>query len=100
MLRPTDIFEKNGKIPWRLVEGEAILIDQDEGELLRLTPVGAAIWEALDGQRNVQEIIAHILETFEAEPKKIRRDVISFLKQLRRQGLVEPKCLLAAERES
>ena len=88
-MKPTDIFEKNKNIPSRWMEGEVILIDPDEGELLRLSPVGAAIWEALDGERTIESIIACIQENFEAEPKRIQRDVFAFLKQLRSQGLIE-----------
>ncbi|MBI4436444.1 MAG: PqqD family protein [Candidatus Omnitrophica bacterium] len=98
MFRLTDIFEKNGRIPWRRVEEEAILVDQDEGDLLKLTPVGAAIWEALDGSRTVQELITHIEQNFEAEPKRVKHDVLSFLKKLRREGLIEPKHFAGAEK--
>ena len=91
MFKLTDIFEKNNSIPWRLIEGQTILVDQNEGEVFRLTPVGTAIWEGLDGKRTIQEIIAYIHEQFEVEDRKARRDVLSFLKQLRTQGFVEPK---------
>ncbi len=85
----TDVFEKNRKIPWKMLEGQAILIDPDERELLRFTPVGTAIWEALDGKRNVEKVITHVGEGFEVKGQNVRRDVMSFLKQLRRQALVE-----------
>ena len=98
MLKPTDIFEKNKSILWRLIEEQAILIDPDEGELLRLTPVGTAIWEALDGERTIEGIITCIQENFEAEPKRIKRDVFAFLKQLRNQGLIEPKRFVEAQK--
>lgn len=88
-LKPTDVFEKNKSVSWRRVEEQAILIDPDEGELLRLTPVGAAIWEALDGEKTVEEVITCVRENFEAESERIRRDVFTFLKQLRSQGLIE-----------
>ncbi|MFH1858205.1 MAG: pyrroloquinoline quinone biosynthesis peptide chaperone PqqD [Candidatus Omnitrophota bacterium] len=85
------MFEKNKRLSWRRVEDQLVLLDPDEGDLLRFTPVGAAIWEALDGKRSVHEIISHLLGIFEAEPKRVSRDVLSFLKQMRNQGLIEPK---------
>ncbi len=93
MLKPTDVFEKNQQIPWRLVEGHAILVDQNEGEIVRLTSVGAAIWEALDGQTDVEGLVERLCEIFDASPERVRRDTVSFLKQLRRQDLIEPKGL-------
>lgn len=98
MLRLTDIFEKNGRIPWHPVEEQAVLLDQDEGELFRLTPVGAAIWEVLDGQRTVLDVIASVQEVFDVSPATAKKDVISFLKQLRRYGLIEPKPVPAMEK--
>jgi len=97
-LKLTDIYEKNKTIPWRLIEKEAILVDPDEGELLRLTPVATTIWEALDGERSVEGVIDYVQETFEGESKRVRREVLSFLKRLRQQGLVESKRFLEVEK--
>ena len=80
---------KNEKIPWRLIEEEAVLLDLDEGEVLRLNPVGAEIWNAIDGTRTVAEIVAHICRTFEVSHRTARRDAQQFLKQLLRHELVE-----------
>ena len=80
---------KNEKIPWRPIEEEAILIDLEEGEVVRLSPVGAEIWNAIDGTRTVEEIVAHICHTFEVSQRIARRDVYRFLKQLLRHELVQ-----------
>lgn len=82
---------KNEKIPWRLIEEEAILLDLDEGEVLRLNPVAAAIWNTIDGTRTVAEIVAHICRTFEVSHGTARRDVHRFLKKLLRHELVEKR---------
>jgi tetratricopeptide (TPR) repeat protein len=80
---------KNDKVPWRVIEGEAILLDLDEGEVLRLNAVGAEIWNAIDGTRTVGEIVAHICRTFEVSQRRARRDVHRFLEQLLRYELVQ-----------
>ena len=80
---------KNEKIPWRLIEEEALLLDFEEGEVVRLSPVGAEIWNAIDGTRTVEEIVAHICHTFEVSQRIARRDVYRFLKQLLRHELVQ-----------
>ena len=89
---------KNGKIPWRLIEEEAILVDLEEGEVLRLNPVGAEIWNTIDGTRTVAEIVAHNCRTFDVSERTARRDVRRFLKQLLRHELVEE--LLSVSTES
>lgn len=80
---------RSAKIPWRLIEGEAILLDGVEGELIRLDPVGAEIWNAIDGIRTVQEIVDRICGIFEVSERKARRDVHRFIKRLHRQELVQ-----------
>ena len=88
---------KNEKIPWRLIEEEAILLDLDEGEVLRLNPVGAEIWSAIDGRHTVEEIVAHIRRTIEVSHWTARRDVHRFLKQLLRHALVEERLSVSTE---
>ena len=80
---------KQVEIPWSVVEGEAVLIDYRESELIRLGPVGTAIWTALDGRRTVRAIIAQIRETFDVSERQAARDVRRFVKQLLRSELLD-----------
>lgn len=82
-------FSKNQNVPWRLIEGEAILIDLEEGELVRLNPVGAEIWAAIDQSRSVNEIVDHICHTFDVSRRKASRDVSRFLTHLLHHELVQ-----------
>ena len=97
--RSTDVFQKSERVSWRFLEEQVVLVDQNQGKVVRLTPTGAAIWEALDGQKNIQEIVTRICENFEADPEQVRQDVFSFLKQLKKQGFVEPKRFAQGEKE-
>lgn len=89
MVRLETRLAKSAKVPWRLIEGEAILLDGVEGELIRLNPVGAEIWNAIDGGRTVGEIIGYICGIFDVSERKARRDVHRFIKRLHRQELVQ-----------
>ena len=80
---------KQVEIPWTVVEGEAVLIDDREGELIRLGPVGTAIWTALDGRRTVRAVIAQIRETFDVSERRAARDVRRFMRRLLRSELVD-----------
>ncbi len=81
-------FARDERISWRMIEDEAILIDRDEGEMLRLNPIGTEIWHGLDGTRSVNEIVEHIHQTFEVKRKKAEKDVLRFLNQLVRREMV------------
>ena len=77
-------------IAWRIVEGEAILLDLEEAEVLRLNPVAAEIWASMDGTRTVDDVVAHIERTFDVGAWRARRDVRRFVRQLRRYDFVRP----------
>jgi hypothetical protein len=81
-------LSKNAQIPWRIIEEEAILIDLEEGEVVRLNPVGAEVWSAIDGTRTVQDIVTHICRTFEVSQQTANHDVHRFIKSLLRHELV------------
>jgi|SRR5438093_10847649 len=80
---------KNAHIPWRLIDGEAILLDREEGEVIRLNPVAAEIWATIDGTRTVAEIVAHICSTFEVSERRARKDAEQFIKILLRHDLIQ-----------
>lgn len=82
-------FARNARIAWRLIEAEAVLLDREEGELLRLNPVGTEIWRGLDGPRTVGELVELIRETFEVERACAEKDVLRFLGQLIRREMVD-----------
>lgn len=81
-------FARDERISWRVIENEAVLVDPDEGELLRFNPIGTEIWQDLDGTRTVDDIIDHIHQIFEVNRKRAQRDVLRFLNKLVRRELV------------
>lgn len=88
MLSLKSILVKNKLIEGSLIEEESVLMDRDEGEIIRLNPVAGFVWNAVDGKRSVEEILAEVADTFDADEKRIRKDVIRFLKKLLKQEIV------------
>lgn len=80
---------KNKKIPWRIIEGEAILVDVDKGEIIHLNPVGAEIWNSIDGKKSVKEIIEHICNQFEVDKETAEEDTLKFLERLHEKDAIE-----------
>lgn len=89
MLTVDSIIKRNEKIPWRVIDGEAVLVDIGKGEVIHANPVAAAVWDMLDGKKNLFEIIEQILCRFEATPETARQDVIEFANILHEKGLIE-----------
>ncbi len=82
MLSMEDRIQREEKIPWRLIEGEAVLVNIEDGEVIHLNEVAAEIWTVIDGTRSVHEIIEHVNHVFEAERATIEKDVFDFLNKL------------------
>ncbi len=83
---------RDERIPWQIIEDEAVLVDREEGEVLRLNPIGTEIWKTIDGKRTLTESIDHVYQTFEVDRKRAQKDVIRFVKKLLRRELVkEPR---------
>ena len=73
---------KNEKVPWRIIEGEAILVGVDKGEVIHLNGPAAFIWDAIDGTRTINDIVDHIAAEFDVEKHVAEKDVVEFIEIL------------------
>lgn len=89
MLTPDSYISKNENVPWRIIEGEALLVDVDKGEVIHLNPVGAEIWNLIEGKKSVSDIVVHIYNTFEVDKETAKKDTLEFLERLIEKGLIE-----------
>jgi len=51
-------------------------------------PVGSRIWEMMDGQQTVGQIVASLVDQFDVEPERAQRTVLDFFALLEEKGLV------------
>lgn len=60
---------------------DVALFDEESSELVLLNDVGAAVWDLLDGQRTVQEIVDFVVDVRQAEPERVQveSDIRAFL---------------------
>ena len=57
-------------------------------EVKVLNPVGIAVFSLLDGSRDLDTLAAAIAGEFDIEIEKAREDVIAFLSELQREGML------------
>lgn len=88
MLPLDTIILKNERVPWRIIEGEAILVKVDSGEVIHLNEVAAEIWRIIDGKRKISEIVDHIQKDFDVDRKQAEKDTLEFIKSLSNINLV------------
>ncbi|MBN2305569.1 MAG: PqqD family protein [Anaerolineae bacterium] len=85
-------FAKTPTFATQAVVDEIVLLQvhQDDASAYTLNPVGARIWNLIDGQRQVEQIRDMIVDDFEISPDVAETDLIAFMKQLEQAGAVEP----------
>ncbi len=75
------------------LDGETVLVPVREkmgdlGSLYTLNSTATAIWELLDGRRDVAAIRSRIVKEFEVEEAQAESDIISVLADLEKIGAV------------
>ena len=76
-------------VVWKIIEGKGILLNLEDGSYFDLDPVGMAVWQSCDGRSNADKIALQVSRKFQADLKKVGKDVNSFIKELKRRRLVE-----------
>ena len=73
----------------RIIDGEALLVNAQGGEILVLNEPGAFIWQLLDGKRDVAALVACVCDEYAVEEAIASADVRAFLDALASRGALE-----------
>ena len=65
----------------------AILFDPESGKAFGINPIGAGIWNKLDGKHDLKEIVQHIQKSFENTSPDVEDHVGKFIEDLVKNGL-------------
>lgn len=66
-----------------------MLVDPSGTELLTLNPVGTLVWEALDGNSGVGELVDRLLPQFvDVSREELEQDIVDFLDELASSELI------------
>ena len=71
------------------VGGEAVLLDLASERYFGLDPVGTRIWTLLADDDRLQSICDTLCAEYDAEPVRIREDLLALVTQLAEAGLVK-----------
>lgn len=70
------------------VGGESVLLDLASEQYFGLDPVGSRIWNLIDGKASLDDIHGTLCAEYDAEPDRIRSDLLALARTLRDAGLV------------
>jgi hypothetical protein len=82
-------FRVNPRAIWRVVDGEAVILDLDGGQYFGLNQVGTRIWELLKEGRSSASIRALLSEEYDAGEAELDQDIALFIQELVKMGLAE-----------
>ncbi len=73
------------------VDGEMVLLDMESENYFGLDEVGTAIWQAIQEDGLLQNVLETLLEQYDVEEEVLKKDLIGFVEKLVESGLVEVK---------
>jgi len=91
------IYRRNDNFVFRQIEGEMILVPirgniGDLDCIYSLNPVGALVWEHLDGSQDLGAIKNRIAAEYDVADDKAETDLLSFIDEMKTIAAVEAAC--------
>ena len=71
-----------------IVEGEAVLILPEQGQVKVLNEVGARIWALADGTCTLRQIAAALCNEYEVDQAQAEADTCTFAAELEEKGII------------
>ncbi|KEZ50319.1 lasso peptide biosynthesis PqqD family chaperone [Metabacillus indicus] len=84
----SQVKQKEGNIVSRMND-EIVMMNIDKGNYYNLGTVGGEIWNKIEHECNVSEVVSHLTSIYEITKKKCEVEVIVFLNKLYNEDLVE-----------
>lgn len=88
IFNPNAIPLPNPEIISRRLEGEAVLVLPQRGQVKVLNELGSRIWSLIDGNRSINQIIAVIHQEFTISLEAAAADTTEFLAQLAERDMI------------
>ena len=71
------------------IDDEIVMLSPDEGAYFGLNAVGSSIWQLIGVPRTVSSLCLALVREYDVDRQTCYAEVVSFLDQLERAGLVE-----------
>ncbi len=82
------VYALSPDVRFRRVAEEAVVLAQDQGEVLVLNEVGTRVLELIDGRRAAEEWLPGLLAEYGVEEAALRSDVARYLGELLDGGVI------------
>ena len=82
-------YKQNNDIAFRIIDGEAVLLNPICNEVHLLNETGTFLWELLTEPHSHDTLVEAVCDEFEADQVQVIQDVKRFSKELTDKGLIE-----------
>ena len=73
------VSKNEKKVAYRVIDGEAVIVNLENSTFHNLNDVGTFIWEQIHGEVTLNQIIQKICQEFEIDYKIAEKDCLDFL---------------------
>ena len=80
-------IDKNN-ITYRVIDGEAVILNLDKGYYYSLNEVGTRIWEAIDKKKSLNEMLDSLKEEYQVPAEQLKSDLLGLIKDLEKEELL------------
>jgi hypothetical protein len=77
------------KIAWRIVDGEAVILNLETGLYYSLDKVGTRAWQFLSEKKSCKETMDLLVDEYEVEKDIITKDLLALIDDLEKEELIE-----------
>ena len=83
------MYKIREEILWKVVDGEAVVVNPESDNFLYFNKTGTEIWELLVENYGLEEILERLARKYKTSPKKIQQDCEKFVQDLRKKELID-----------
>jgi hypothetical protein len=74
---------------FRLLDGEAVLLNLKTGTYFGLDQVGTRAWELILEHQSLERVHSALLEEYDVDPDRLAEDLLTLVKEFSAKGLVQ-----------
>src|SRR3954465_1284625 len=87
-LSPDMAITRKPNVPWKELDGVAVILNLETGEYFELDEVGLCLWKRLEAEATVAELAAHLAHSYDVVADAAIGDVIEFCQELQTRALI------------
>lgn len=87
------------RLPWRQIDGRAVVIQPSAGKVHELNPAGTLLWSRADGTRSVEALASELAQEYGISAELARADAVEFFRSMETLGLLSMVPARPAQKE-